>query len=128
MAYECITVAREGPFTTVTMNLPSKRNALSLAHLRELQDAFSAISDTDARGVIFAGNGPVFSAGHDYADMAGADLAAMRLLLTTCTDVMLTMQSIPQVVIARVHGLATAAGCQLVASCELAVAAGRRGR
>jgi enoyl-CoA hydratase/carnithine racemase len=79
--------------------------------------------ESNATGVVLAGNGPVFSAGHDMAAMAGADLAAMRLLLRTCTDLMETMQSIPQVVIARVHGLATAAGCQLVAAADLAVAA-----
>jgi len=121
-SYRCITVGREGPFVTVTMNLPERRNALSNAHLVELLDAFRSVGDSDALGVILAGNGPVFSAGHDFADMAGADLGAMRDLLWTCTELMQTMQSIPQVVIARVHALATAAGCQLVASCDLAVA------
>jgi enoyl-CoA hydratase/carnithine racemase len=121
-SYECITVAGEGPVVTITMNRPEQRNALSLVHLRELLDAFERVADTPATGVILAGNGPVFSAGHDFNDVAGADLESMRTLLSTCADVMLTMQRIPQVVIARVHGLATAAGCQLVASCDLAVA------
>jgi enoyl-CoA hydratase/carnithine racemase len=123
MTYDCLLVERDGPFTTITMNLPARRNALSLTHLRELLDAFRAVGDSDAWGVILAGNGPVFSAGHDFADLAGADLAAMRELLRTCTDLMETMQAIPQVVVARVHALATAAGCQLVATCDLAVAA-----
>jgi enoyl-CoA hydratase/carnithine racemase len=127
--FECITVdgPDEGPFVTITMNLPEKRNALSLAHLRELLAAFREVGDTDALGVVLAANGPVFSAGHDFADLAGADLDAARMLLLTCTELMTTMQSIPQVVIARVHALATAAGCQLVATCDLAVAADTAG-
>ena len=72
---------------------------------------------------LLAGNGPVFSAGHDFGDIDGADLAAMQQLVGTCSDVMLALRSIPQVAIARVHALATAAGCQLVAACDLAVAA-----
>jgi enoyl-CoA hydratase/carnithine racemase len=123
MAFECIEVSRSGPVTTITMNLPGRRNALSLAHMRELVEAFRCAGESDATGVILAANGPVFSAGHDFADMAGADLATMRRLLATCTELMTTMQSIPQPVIARVHALATAAGCQLVATADLAVAA-----
>jgi enoyl-CoA hydratase/carnithine racemase len=123
MAYENLVLDRAGSIVTVTMNRPDRRNALSLAHLRELLDAFRSIADSDALGVVLAANGPVFSAGHDFADMAGADLGAMRTLLGTCTDLMLLLQAIPQVVVARVHALATAAGCQLVASCDLAVAA-----
>ena len=121
--YHHVLVERDGPRVTVTMNRPQRRNALSLEHLQELLAVFRAIGESDATGVVLAGNGPVFSSGHDFADMDGADLAAMRRLLSTCTDVMLTMQDIPQVVIARVHALATAAGCQLVATCDLAVAA-----
>ena len=75
-------------------------------------------------GIILAGAGPVFSAGHDFADVAKADLQAARRLLRTCTELMALIQSVPQPVVARVHGLATAAGCQLVASCDLAVARG----
>lgn len=123
MAYENLLVDRADGIVTVTMNRPDRRNALSLAHLRELLDAFRTIGDGDALGVVLAANGPVFSAGHDFADMAGADLAAMHTLLSTCTDLMTLLSAIPQVVVARVHALATAAGCQLVASCDLAVAA-----
>jgi len=123
MAYECILVERDGPYTTVTMNLPRRRNALSLRHLEELTAAFDAAGESDARGIVLAGNGPVFSAGHDFADVAEADHAVVRDLLITCTALMETIQSVPQVVVARVHGLATAAGAQLVASCDLAVAA-----
>jgi enoyl-CoA hydratase/carnithine racemase len=125
MSYDCILVdtAESGGLATITMNLPERRNALSLAHLEELLDAFRQVGVSDARGVVLAANGPVFSAGHDFADMAGSDHAAMRHLLATCTELMQTMQAIPQVVVARVHALATAAGCQLVASADLAVAA-----
>lgn len=118
-----VLVQREGPFVTITMNRPERRNALSVEHMRELTKAFAEVGTTDARGVILAGNGPVFSAGHDFADMVGADLVAMRELLWTCTELMNTMQRIPQPVVARVHALATAAGCQLVAAADLAVAA-----
>jgi enoyl-CoA hydratase/carnithine racemase len=123
MGFETILVERDGPFVTIAMNRPKRRNALSVAHMQELIAAFRQVGQSDARGVIVAGNGPVFSAGHDFSDMAGADLVAMRELLWTCTELMSTMQRLPQPVVARVHGLATAAGCQLVASCDLAVAA-----
>jgi enoyl-CoA hydratase/carnithine racemase len=122
-AYEHLIVERDGPVVTITMNRPDRRNALSLAHLRELRHAVGAVGDSDALALVVAANGPVFSSGHDFADMADADLDAMRTLLGTCTEVMLALQAIPQVTVARVHALATAAGCQLVASCDLAVAA-----
>ncbi len=110
-------------YTMITMNRPERRNALSLELMRELTDAFVAVGRSDVRGVILAGAGPVFCAGHDFADMVGCGLDSMRALLRQCTDMVEAIQAIPQVVIARVHGLATAAGCQLVASCDLAVAA-----
>jgi enoyl-CoA hydratase/carnithine racemase len=117
-----VRVSREGEFARVTMDVPERRNALSLEHMRQLLAAVRSVGESDARGVLLAGNGPVFCAGHDFADMAGADLAAMRQLLTLCTELMTALQSIPQPVLARVHGLATAAGCQLVATADLAVA------
>src|ERR1017187_3168009 len=122
MEFEHILVERAGPFTTITMNRPHRRNALSEAHMRELIDGFAGAGSSDAAGIILAGAGPVFSAGHDFADVAKADLQAARRLLRTCTELMSLIQSVPQPVVARVHGLATAAGCQLVASCDLAVA------
>jgi enoyl-CoA hydratase/carnithine racemase len=125
--YEHITVTGDGPHVTITMNRPDRRNALSLDHMRELLTAFNDVGASDATGIVLAGNGPVFSAGHDFADMAGADLGFMRTLLSTCGELMLLVQSVPQVVLARVHGLATAAGCQLVASADLAVAADSAG-
>ncbi len=127
MTYEHILVRTDAGYTTITMNRPERRNALSLAHMRELTDAFKAAGRSDALGVIVAGNGPVFCAGHDFFDMTGAGLAKMRSLLAQCTEMLNTMQEIPQVVIAQVLGLAAAAGCQLVATCDLAVAADTAG-
>jgi enoyl-CoA hydratase/carnithine racemase len=123
MSSDEVLVETEGPFAVITMNRPERRNALSVSHMRALTAAFRQVGETDAAGAILAGNGPVFSAGHDFADLAGADLATAREMLLTCRELMETIQSVPQVVIARVHGLATAAGCQLVATCDLAVAA-----
>ena len=122
MDFEHILVERSGDFVTVTMNRPQRRNALSAAHMRELIAAFTQVGDSDAAGIVLAGAGPVFSAGHDFADVETADLASVRALLLTCTELMTLIQQVPQPVIARVHGLATAAGCQLVASADLAVA------
>src|SRR3954469_6998666 len=123
LTLENVLVDRANEFVTITMNRPQRRNALSLAHLRDLIAAFTEVGHSDATGVILAGNGPVFSAGHDFADVSGADLAGVRVLLDTCLELMNLIQTVPQVVLARVHGLATAAGCQLVATCDLAVAA-----
>ena len=122
MGFEHILVERSGEFATVTMNRPQRRNALSLEHMRELITAFRDLGGSDALGIVLAGRGPVFSAGHDFADVADADLAQVRALLTTCTELMTLIQQVPQPVVARVHGLATAAGCQLVATADLAVA------
>ena len=120
---DAVTIERQGPFVRVTLDNPEKRNTLSLEALRSLTAAFTAVGESDALGVVLAANGPVFSAGHDFAEMAGTDLEHARQLFASCTRMMDTIQSIPQPVVARVHGLATAAGCQLVASCDLAVAA-----
>src|ERR1700721_1443100 len=122
MEFQHVLVERSGDFTTITMNRPQRRNALSLEHMRELIAAFRAVGESDALGIVLAGNGPVFSAGHDFADVVDADLPAVRSLLLTCTELMTLMQQVPQPVVARVHGLATAAGCQLVASADLGVA------
>ncbi|UOX88833.1 enoyl-CoA hydratase-related protein [Amycolatopsis sp. FBCC-B4732] len=121
--YEHILVKRDGDTVTITMNRAARRNSLSADHLAELLAAFREAGTSDATGIVLAGAGPVFSAGHDFGDVAARDLMGVRELLTLCTDLMKTMESVPQVVIARVHGLATAAGCQLVASCDLAIAA-----
>lgn len=123
MKYELVEVQYEETIATVTMNYPEKRNALSSQHMKELTAAFNEVGDSGARGVILAGNGPVFCSGHSLLEVAELDLAQMRKLLKICTNMMDTIQAIPQPVLARVHGLATAAGCQLVSTCDLAVAA-----
>lgn len=117
-----VLVQRAGDYTTITMNRPERRNALSRSMLQALTAAVDETGASDALGIVIAGNGPVFSSGHDFADVAGAGLESVRELLQTCTDLMALIQQVPQPVVARVHGLATAAGCQLVASCDLAVA------
>ena len=118
-----ILVTTEGAITTLTLNRPEKRNSLSVDTMIEITRALQAIGMSEATGVIIAANGPVFSAGHNFADMAGVDSDQARHIFEICTDMMDTLQSIPQPVIAKVHALATAAGCQLVASCDLAIAA-----
>src|SRR5579863_1782900 len=127
MGFEHILAGRSGDFVTITMNRPQRRNALSLDHMRELITAFGEAGRSDALGIVLAGNGPVFSSGHDLADVADADLPAVRALLKTCTELMTLIQQVPQPVVAKVHGLATAAGCQLVASADLAVASEEAG-
>jgi enoyl-CoA hydratase/carnithine racemase len=123
VSYQHVIVDCDGPFATVTLNRPEKRNALALDVMLEVTEAFRAIGSSSAVGAILAANGPVFSAGHNFADMAGADLEHITHLFDVCTEMMNTIQSISQPVIAKVHALATAAGCQLVASCDLAIAA-----
>lgn len=107
----------------ITLINPAKRNALSLQVLHELIEAFGDAQKCDALGIVLAAQGPVFSAGHNFADMAGATKEDAELLFQTCAELMQVIQSVPQPVCASVHALATAAGCQLVATCDLAVAA-----
>jgi enoyl-CoA hydratase/carnithine racemase len=91
--------------------------------MQELIDCLSEIeSQRDLRAVILAANGSVFSAGHDLSEMVGRDISEHRRLFDVCTELMEKLQSIPQPVIAEVQGIATAAGCQLVATCDLAIA------
>ena len=114
---------RLGDYVTVTLCNPAKRNALSLDVLIELTKAFEEIGSSDALGVVLAAEGPVFSAGHNFGEMKDASEADALHLFTVCSNLMQMMHSIPQPIVARVHALATAAGCQLVATCDLAVAA-----
>jgi enoyl-CoA hydratase/carnithine racemase len=113
-----------GGVTTLTLNRPKHYNALSEQLLGDLQSALDAIGkDPSVRVVIIAGNGPAFCAGHDLKQMrSNPRKAYYQQLFTQCSRVMLSITRIPQPVIARVHGIATAAGCQLVAQCDLAVA------
>ena len=120
---EAVVVDRDGAFATVTLANPARRNALSLGVLRELIAAFESLgADSTVRGIVLAAEGTVFSAGHDFADMRGAPVEKARELFETCASLMALMHSVPQPIVARVHALATAAGCQLVATCDLAVA------
>lgn len=123
--YQFITVEREdeGTIAVVTMARPEKRNALSLELMRELIEAFREIgADSSARAVILRGEGPAFSAGHDLRELQCRDVPAYRVIFETCVELMEGIQRIPQPVIAEVATVATAAGCQLVATCDLAVA------
>jgi enoyl-CoA hydratase/carnithine racemase len=121
---EHLLVRVEPPAARITLNRPERRNALSLALLAELTGALEEVSaDPDVRVITIDGAGPAFSAGHDLAEMIGRDAAFFDELFDACTVMMETIHRVPQPVIAKVHGIATAAGCQLVAACDLAVAA-----
>ena len=123
MSYANISFSTEGNIALVTLSRPQRRNALSLALMRELIDCLNQIaSRPDLRAVILAATGHAFSSGHDLSEMVGRDLTAFRELFDVCTQLMEKLQSIPQPVIAEVQGIATAAGCQLVATCDLAIA------
>ena len=119
MTLNDVIVKDEGPITEITLNRPDKRNALSLALMAELTDALRGAA---GRVIVIGGAGPCFSAGHDLSELTGRDVGFYRRLFDACTVLMDTVQAIPQPVIAKVHGVATAAGCQLVATCDMAVA------
>lgn len=124
MSYQCVTVSREGSLGVVTLNRPERRNALSLELMLELVDALEQFgSDQHIRAIILAAQGKAFSAGHDLSEMVGRTVNDYRRLFDVCAALMTKIQSIPQPVIAQVQGIATAAGCQLVATCDLAIAA-----
>jgi len=114
-----IRVAAQGVVDVVTLAGP-RRNALSLHMMRAIIDALRGCA---GRVVILAADGPVFSAGHDLNEMVGCSAAQAEEVFGVCTELMSTVQSIRQPVIAQVQGVATAAGCQLVAACDLAIAA-----
>ena len=123
MPYQSISFEAEGPIAIVTLNRPQRRNALSLELMSDLIACFNEIGrDRSLRAVILAAAGKVFCSGHDLSEMVGRDLNDYREVFDVCTELMTRVQSIPQPVIAQVQGIATAAGCQLVATCDLAVA------
>ena len=108
---------------TLVLNRPDRRNALSLALLRDLLATLDeTAADVSVHAVVVRGEGPAFCAGHDLSEMTGCSLPAARELFDTCSELMMAIHLLPQPVIAQVHGVATAAGCQLVAACDLAVA------
>jgi len=113
----------EPPVATLRMNRPRQRNALSVAMMSELIAALDEVAaNPEVQAVVLAAAGPAFSAGHDLNEMIGRDVTHYRRVFDVCTDLMNAIQRIPQPVIAQVDGIATAAGCQLVAACDLAVA------
>ncbi|HEX3453330.1 MAG TPA: enoyl-CoA hydratase [Gaiellaceae bacterium] len=123
-AFRNLLVRRDGPAATITLNRPEKRNALSLELMEELIAALGQVgADRDVRAIVIEGAGPAFSAGHDLGEMVDRDAAFYERLFDVCTVMMETVHRVPQPVIAKVHAMATAAGCQLVASCDLVVAA-----
>ena len=115
-------VERQNETATLTLNRPEQRNALSLELMGRVIGALEQISsDRSVRVVILAGAGPAFCAGHDLGEMVGLELDGYREIFAVCTRMMNAIHELPQPVIARVHGIATAAGCQLVAACDLAI-------
>jgi enoyl-CoA hydratase/carnithine racemase len=119
-----VAVERDGPVITLVLDRPARRNPLSLGTMRALRDQLLAAGDDPAvRAVVIGARGPVFCAGHDLRELAGADGEATAAIFAACAELMTTVHRLPVPVIARVQGMATAAGCQLVAACDLAVAA-----
>jgi len=123
MPYQHLIRSTEGPLGIITLHRPERRNALSLELMLELircLDEFAG--ESQVRAIILAAEGKVFSAGHDLSEMVGRTVGEYRRVFDVCTELMVKIQSIPQPVIAQVQGVATAAGCQLVATCDLAIA------
>ena len=113
-----------GQVATLTLNNPSRRHALSSEVLAALKERLGSIGeDSTVKVVVLKSEGPVFSSGHDLREMVGSDEESYTCIFAECTEVMEAIRLLPQPVIAQVQGLATAAGCQLVATCDLAVAA-----
>jgi enoyl-CoA hydratase/carnithine racemase len=124
MSYENLCFDTDGAVAVVTLNRPAKRNALSLGLMRELLDCLGWIGENaQLRAVILAAAGKVYSSGHDLGELVDRNINDYRQIFDVCAELMMKIQSIPQPVIAEVQGMATAAGCQLVATCDLAVAA-----
>jgi enoyl-CoA hydratase/carnithine racemase len=113
----------DGHLAVVTLQRPERRNALSLDLMLELAGCLDSIArKPDVHAVILEAEGKAFSSGHDLGEMTGREIEDYRKIFDVCTELMTKIQSIPQPVIAQVQGIATAAGCQLVATCDLAVA------
>jgi enoyl-CoA hydratase/carnithine racemase len=123
-AYRNLLVTSDGPAARIVLNRPEKRNALSLELMEEMIGALREVSARrETRAIVIEGAGPAFSAGHDLSEMTGRDREFLAQLFDRCSAMMELLHEVPQPVIAKVHGIATAAGCQLVAACDLAVAA-----
>jgi enoyl-CoA hydratase/carnithine racemase len=123
MPYQHLLTNTDGQIGLVTLNRPERRNALSLGLMTELISALDELAaDKSIRVIILAASGKVFSSGHDLSELVGRTVNDYRRLFDVCTELMTKIQSIAQPVIAQVQGVATAAGCQLVATCDLAIA------
>jgi enoyl-CoA hydratase/carnithine racemase len=122
MPFQHLLSEREGALAVVTLTHPERRNALSLELMLELIEALDHVATSDAKVVILAAAGKAFCSGHDLSEMTGRSITDYRRIFDVCTELMTKVQSIPQPVIAQVQGIATAAGCQLVATCDLAIA------
>ncbi len=122
--YRNLRLTSDGSAARIVLSRPEKRNALSLELMNELSAALREVARRrETRAIVIEGAGPAFSAGHDLSEMVGRDREFLGHLFDRCTAMMETIHEVPQPVIAKVHGIATAAGCQLVAACDLAVAA-----
>jgi enoyl-CoA hydratase/carnithine racemase len=122
---DSVLLEKDGPLGWLTLNRPEKRNALSLEMMSEVLRKLETVSgDETIRVLVIRGNGPIFSAGHDLKEVVSHkdDLHTLRNIFATCNRMMLRLHELPQPVIAQVQGIATAAGCQLVAACDLAIA------
>jgi enoyl-CoA hydratase/carnithine racemase len=123
-SFETIVVSEDGVAARVTLNRPETRNALSLRLVEDLIDSLEQLSVSPyVRVIVIEGAGVAFSAGHDLSEMVDRDPSFYQRLYDACTQLMEAIRHAPQPVIAKVHGMATAAGCQLVAACDLVVAA-----
>jgi enoyl-CoA hydratase/carnithine racemase len=123
MPYQHLLTNTDGQIGIVTLNRPERRNALSLGLMTELISALDELAaEKSIRVIILAASGKVFSSGHDLSELVGRTVNDYRRVFDVCTELMTKIQSIAQPVIAQVQGVATAAGCQLVATCDLAIA------
>jgi len=123
MDLKYVKLAVEGPVGTIMLNNPEKRNALSMGMLKELGALLADLEKRpDLRVLVIKAEGKVFSAGHNLGEMVNGSLAHYQEIFRVCGAVMQKLQDMPQPTIAQVRGIATAAGCQLVAACDLAVA------
>jgi len=122
---EPVLLEKDGPIGWLTLNRPDKRNALSLNVMNNMLNKLKHVAqDQDIHVVVIRGKGPAFCAGHNLKDMVGPDLDIQHFytIFSVCAKMMQTLKKLPQPVIAQVHGIAAAAGCQLVAACDLAIA------
>jgi enoyl-CoA hydratase/carnithine racemase len=116
---------KKGSIGFITLNTPKQRNALSLDLMNEMQKILNKLkTDKEVKVIIIKGNGPAFCTGHNMKELVGDsfDLVHFKKIFSVCSEMMQTVHKLPQIVIAQIHGIAMAAGCQLVAACDLAIA------